>query len=229
MSQHPPTSLVEIAHLTLNAPKTVAGYGRLRAVTDVDGALPAAIKAIYLAASALVRGYGDLARREMLRARDIGLSQEMANGAVAILCSVRGEGAAVRFNGIVEEIWGPATEAASEVNVTVAPGEAKRNFEAYFGSVPPSLQTLLDLAPVGADAYYLMRESTLSGTTLGKKNAELMLVAVLVSDYSEWSRVHIDGARKAGASEAEIAEAILCAVPASGLSAWVVGATAMNS
>jgi len=39
----------------------------------------------------------------------------------------------------------------------------------------------------------------------------------------------MNGARRAGASEAEIAEAVLCAVPVAGLSAWVVGATAMDA
>ena len=36
-------------------------------------------------------------------------------------------------------------------------------------------------------------------------------------------------APSAGASEAEVAEAVLCAVPVAGLSAWVVGATAMDA
>ncbi len=35
--------------------------------------------------------------------------------------------------------------------------------------------------------------------------------------------------RKAGASETEICEAILCSVPVSGLSGWVVGANAMDA
>ncbi|MEX6697977.1 carboxymuconolactone decarboxylase family protein, partial [Pseudomonas aeruginosa] len=79
------------------------------------------------------------------------------------------------------------------------------------------------LVPTGADAYYLMREGTLSGTALEPTHAELLLVTVLAADYSNWASVHIDGARKAGATEAQIAEAILCAVPVAGLSAWVIG------
>jgi alkylhydroperoxidase/carboxymuconolactone decarboxylase family protein YurZ len=95
--------------------------------------------------------------------------------------------------------------------------------------MPPSLGKLLDLVPVGGDAYYLMREGTLSGTALEPRHAELLLVTVLAADYSNWASVHMDGARRAGASEAEVAEAVLCAVPVAGLSAWVVGATAMDA
>jgi alkylhydroperoxidase/carboxymuconolactone decarboxylase family protein YurZ len=37
------------------------------------------------------------------------------------------------------------------------------------------------------------------------------------------------GARTAGASEEAVAEAVICAVPTAGLSAWVIGATAMDA
>ena len=121
-----------------------------------------------------------------------------------------------------------ATIKADETPIEVAPGEAERNFLGYFGTMPPSLGKLIELVPAGADAYYLMREGTLSGTALDPRHAELLLVTVLAADYSDWASVHMDGARRAGASEAEVAEAVLCAVPVAGLSAWVVGATAME-
>jgi alkylhydroperoxidase/carboxymuconolactone decarboxylase family protein YurZ len=111
----------------------------------------------------------------------------------------------------------------------VAPGEAEKNFLAYFGSMPPSLGKLAELLPLGADAYYLMREGTINGTPLGPKYSELLLVAVLAADYSPLAAVHIKGARTAGASEQEIAEAIVCTVATSGLSAWVSGAAAMDA
>jgi alkylhydroperoxidase/carboxymuconolactone decarboxylase family protein YurZ len=74
-----------------------------------------------------------------------------------------------------------------------------------------------------------MREGTLSGTALGPVYAELLLVTVLVADYSAWASVHVKGARAAGASEEAVAEAVICAVPTAGLSAWVIGATAMDA
>jgi len=67
------------------------------------------------------------------------------------------------------------------------------------------------------------------GSREGPKYSELLLVAVLAADYSPLAAVHIKGARTAGASEHEIAEAIVCTVTTSGLSAWVSGAAAMDA
>lgn len=222
--------LLRLGALHSTAPKTVAGYARFRSVIDSDGALPARIKALFVACAACVKSYEDMALRELSRAADMGLSKSEALSAVAILSSVRGEGAALRFQGLFERTYPGAHESAAPADdLPVAPGEAERNFLAYFGTMPPTLGKLLALSPTGADAYYLMREGTLSGTALEPRHAELLLVTVLVADYSAWASVHIQGARRAGAREHEIAEAVICAVPTSGLSAWVVGATAMDA
>jgi alkylhydroperoxidase/carboxymuconolactone decarboxylase family protein YurZ len=223
--------LVSLGLLRRDAPKTVAGFRRFRSVIETDGALPARIKQLFVACAATTKGYEDMALRELRAAREAGLTQEEAGAAVAILSSVRGEGAALRFHGICATVF-PAIEAESspcEDDITIAPGDAEANFLHYFGTMPPSLGKLLDLVPDAADAYYLMREGTLSGTALGPTNAELLLVTVLAADYSTWASVHMNGARKAGASEEAVAEAVICAVPTSGLSAWVVGATSMDA
>ncbi|CCA92189.1 MULTISPECIES: carboxymuconolactone decarboxylase family protein [unclassified Novosphingobium] len=217
--------------LRCNAPMTVAGFQRWRSIIETDGAVPARIKLLFVACAACVKGYVELGRRELAAAREAGLNASEAGAAVAILSSVRGEGAALRFHGIAETLFGPLTsdEVPDEVVRDVEPGAAESNFLAYFGEMPPSLAKLLELKPLGADAYYLMREGTLSGTALASDHAELLLVTVLVADYSNWASVHMNGARRAGASEEAIAEAVICAVPTSGLSAWVVGATAMDA
>ena len=147
-----------------------------------------------------------------------------------MLSSVRGEGAALAFIDALEAVYPGRTGGnAPLTEINVAPGEAEKNFLGYFGTMPPSLGKLFSLLPLGADAYYLMREGTINGTPLGPKYSELLLVAVLAADYSPWASVHIKGARTAGASEAEVAEAIVCTVLTSGLSAWVCGATAMDA
>lgn len=222
-------ALSDLGSLRRDAPNTLAGYRRFRSIIDSDGALPARLKRLFVACAATVKGYEALALRELTAARAGGLSEMEARAAVAILSSVRGEGAALRFHGLFRQAFPEATEPdAPEADRTVEPGEAEANFRAYFGTVPPSLGKLVELLPAGADAYYLMREGTLSGTALGKANSELLLVAVLSADYSEWTNVHMDGARRAGASETALAEAVVCAVPVAGLSAWVVGATQMD-
>ncbi len=221
--------LTDLGLLRRDAPKTVAGFKRFRLVIDTDGALPARIKRLFVACAASVKGYPELALRELAAARSAGLEEGEAGAAVAILSSVRGEGAALRFEGLFRQVYGSSDHAQPEQDFAVEPGEAERNFLGYFGTMPPSLGKLLELKPIAADAYYLMREGTLSGTRLDPAHAELLLVTVLVADYSSWASVHMTGARKAGASEEAIAEAVICAIPTSGLSAWVIGATAMDA
>jgi len=226
----PSNPLVALGRLRRDAPKTVAGFRRWRRIIDTDGAVPARIKRLFVACAATVKGYEEMALRELAAARDAGLGEEEAGAAVAILSSVRGEGAALRFHGLFTQAYPDALEPeAPDEDLTVEPGAAEANFLHYFGTMPPSLGKLLEVKPLGADAYYLMREGTLSGTALGPINAELLLVTVLVADYSEWSKVHMNGARKAGANEEAVAEAVICAVPTAGLSAWVIGATAMDA
>jgi alkylhydroperoxidase/carboxymuconolactone decarboxylase family protein YurZ len=212
------------------APLTLSGYARFRAIVDQDGALPAKVKALFVAVAATTKGYRTMALGELQRARRLGLSFEEASSAAIVLSSVRGEGAALTFIEALESVYPGSTGGGEPLRVReVAPGEAEKNFLAYFGAMPPSLGKLADLLPLGADAYYLMREGTINGTPLGAKCSELLLVAVLAADYSPLAAVHIKGARTAGASEHEIAEAIVCTVTTSGLSAWVSGAAAMDA
>ena len=225
----PGNPLTALGRLRRDAPMTVAGFSRWRAIIDSDGAVPARIKRLFVACAATVKGYEEMAERELAAARDLGLSEDEAGAAIAILASCRGEGASQRFNRLFQAVYPEAGEIeADESEIAVGDGEAAANFLKYFGTMPPSLGKLLELKPLGADAYYLMREGTLAGTALQPAHAELLLVTVLVADYSNWATVHMNGARKAGASEEAVAEAVICAVPAAGLSAWVIGATAMD-
>lgn len=212
------------------APYTLGGYSRFRAVVDRDGAVPARIKALYVAVAATTKGYRELAQRELKRGHQLGLTCDEASAAAIVLSSVRGEGAALSFIALLEAEYPPPSEAEVPMpQIEVGPHEAEQNFLRYFGTMPPSLGKLIELLPLGGDAYYLMREGTINGTPLGPKYSELMLVAVLAADYSPLASVHIKGARTAGATETEIAETIVCSVLTSGLSAWVCGANAMDA
>lgn len=215
--------------LRANAPKTLAGYQRFRDVIDSDGALPSRIKALFVSVAASTKGYPELARRELDRGMALGLSFAEAAAGVTILCSVRGEGAALRFLSLLESVYPDRSDPATSLaEIAVGPEEAKDNFLAYFGTMPVSLGELVDHVPVAADAYYLMREGTLATTPIGKLNAELLLVAVIAADYHPLAAVHARGAITAGASKAQLYEAILCAVPVAGLSAWVATINAIE-
>lgn len=97
--------LLSTALLRANAPKTLAGYARFREVIDGDSALPGRIKALFVAVAASTKGYVEMAERELARGKAAGLTFAEAASGVTILCSVRGEGAALRFLGIVERVY----------------------------------------------------------------------------------------------------------------------------
>jgi alkylhydroperoxidase/carboxymuconolactone decarboxylase family protein YurZ len=215
-------ALLGSALLQQLAPFTISGYALFREVIEVDGALPAKIKSLFAAVAATNKGYADLARRELECAARLGLTRNEAASGLILLSSLRGEGAALAFNAALDAVYPVSGPAPKEAKVMrAAPGEAEANFKSYFGTVPPALATLLRLAPKGADGYFLMRKGTIECNQLDKKLAELMLVTVLASDYSPMAATHIKAARTAGATDQEMAEAVLCAVPAAGIAAWM--------
>jgi len=202
------------------APFTLSGYALFREVIETDGALPAKLKCLLAAVAACNRGYTDLARRELEQAANRGLKVNEAASGLILLSSLRGEGAALAFNDLLCAVYPqPGTPPTTAKLVRAEPGEAEANFKAYFGTIPPALATLLKLAPKGADGYFLMRKGTIDCNQLDRKAAELMLIAVLASDYSPMAATHIRAARAVGATDEEMAEAILFAVPCPGLAA----------
>lgn len=215
--------LLESPLLRELAPYTVSGYALFREIVEVDGALPAKIKSLFVAVAGTNKGYGELARREAARACRLGLTRKEAAAGLILLSSLRGEGAALAFHAVLDAVYPPPPAAAQAPRsaLPVEPGEAENNFRQYFGTVPVALAKLLELSPKGADAYYLMRKGTIECNTLEKKYAELLLVTVLASDYSPMIATHIRAARAVGATDQELAEAILCAVPAAGIAAWI--------
>ncbi len=211
--------------LRSHAPYTLAGYAAFRDVIDRDGAVPARLKALFVAVTAIDRRYPDLARRELVRGVERGLTVTEATAGIIVLSSLRGEGAALEFAELVTGTMALGALPEPQQLPDAAPGEAVANFEAYFGTIPPPLAQLLRLVPRAADAYYLMRRGSIDANPLSPKHGELLLLAILAAGYSPMAATHVRGARRAGASDEEIAEAVLCAIPAAGVAAWMaVGA-----
>lgn len=208
-----------------HAPYTLAGYAAFRSVIDSDGAVPARLKALFAAVAAIDRGHLALARRETERGANLGLSLVEATAGLIVLTSLRGEAAAGNFGAILAECFEGAAIPSAQPLPTVEEGEAEANFTAYFGTIPAPLSQLLRLSPKAADAYYLMRRGSIDANPLSPKYGELLLLAILAAGYSPMAATHVRGARNAGATDEEIAEAVLCAVPAAGIAAWMaVGA-----
>ncbi len=99
------------------------------------------------------------------------------------------------------------------------------HFEDYFGLVPDYVELMADEAPRALEGYVLMRRWSLAGNVLAARHVELLLCTVNAAEFaSRFVSVHAVAARTAGASEAELVEAVLCAVPVSGVAAWLPGA-----
>lgn len=222
MNQSP---LMDVPLLKAHAPCTLAGFAAFRDVIDSDGAVPARLKALFAAVAAVDRRHLALARRELERGAALGLTTREATAGLIVLASLRGEAAALDFAELVADCLPPTDDAPRQALPTVQPGEAVANFTAYFGQIPPPLAQLLRLVPQAADAYYLMRKGSIDANPLSPKHGELLLLAILAAGYSPMALTHVRGARRAGASDEEIAEAVLCAVPSAGIAAWMaVGA-----
>jgi alkylhydroperoxidase/carboxymuconolactone decarboxylase family protein YurZ len=211
------------------APRTMAGYRRLRDVVDEDRALPSWFKSLAVACAAASKGYADLVKFQIRTGHVRGLSLEQCMGGVITLTSARGAGAAMMLLDVVADIYNAENSHLDEAApIHVRPGEAEENFRSYMGGqLHPNFAALLDVSHELADAYYLLRTGTLNHNRLESKLAELLLVAVLAADYQPSVSIHMGGARRAGASDAEIVEAIACAFPVSGLAGIITGVSAL--
>tara|TARA_Y100000766_G_scaffold264024_1_gene256491 strand:+ start:2151 stop:2879 length:729 start_codon:yes stop_codon:yes gene_type:complete len=207
--------------------KFAEGYARLRDVTDRDGALPAWAKALFMASAAAVKGHDQLLLEELRRSKELGLSLNDARGAALTVFISRGEAIYSRFTAAVNEIYNDAIEVESQVmpDFELDRDSCLEYFEGYFGFIPPYVELMADDAPRALEGYVLMREFSLAENLLDAKNVELLLCTVNAAEFSSrFVNVHANGARKAGASEAEIVESVICAIPVAGVASWLPGA-----
>jgi 4-carboxymuconolactone decarboxylase len=205
---------------------TAAGWARLRVQLDEDGALGAREKALIAAMVAAVRGREALARDEAERLSALG-GGELVVPAASMLALARGRDAADRFAaaGGRDLSWDTAAPAAPEA----AEVDAARAFFTPPGAsaAPPAIDLLARHAPGQLLGYRALREGVYDGP-LDHKLIELALFAVCAGEYvAPHAASHATRASAAGATEAELVEAGLCAVPASGMGAWLVAAEAI--
>jgi alkylhydroperoxidase/carboxymuconolactone decarboxylase family protein YurZ len=207
--------------------KFAEGFARIRDVTDNDGACPAWAKALYMACAAAVRGQLALMDREVRRSRDLGLALDDARGAALAVLISRGEGVYATFSAAVDSTYG---EKVGRPGGEAPEFELDRQgcldyFADYFGAVPDYVELMADEAPRALEGYVLMRQWSLAENLLEAKHVELLLCTVNAAEFSSrFVNVHANGARNAGASEAEIVEAVVCAIPVAGVASWLPGA-----
>jgi|GEM_PF-94069 len=209
--------------------KFANGLARVRDVTDADGALTAAQKALFMASAAAVKGHSAMTERELRRAVDGGITLDAVRGAgIAVLIS-RGEGVFERFRDAAHVVLGPHTFVANQaMRPPVTPtstDEAFAYFTEYFGFVPPYIELMAAHAPAALDGYVLMRQFALAENLLEARLVELLLCTVNAAEFfARFVDVHAGGARRAGASEAQVVEAVVCAIPVAGVASWLPGA-----
>jgi len=207
--------------------KFAEGYARIRDVTDRDGACPAWAKALYMACAASVRGQRELAIREMARSRELGLSLSDARGASLAVLISRGEATYNAFARAIDQAFDISADQSSEPipDFSLDRQAALDYFESYFGFVPDYVEVMADNAPRALEGYVLMRQWSLAENNLDAKHVELLLCTINAAEFSSrFVNIHANGARNAGASEAEITEAVVCAIPISGVASWLPGA-----
>ena len=209
------------------SPKFAEGLARVREVTDTDGACPAWAKALYMASAAAVKGHRDMLMAQMERSHRLGLTLPDARGAALTVLISRGEAVYATFNAAIDEVFGDtmAPPAGDAPEFPIDRQGCLDYFEDYFGFVPDYVRLMADDAPRALEGYVLMREWSLAENVLDATHAELLLLTINAAEFSaRFVNVHANGARRAGCSEAQIIEAVVCAIPVAGVASWLPGA-----
>lgn len=218
-----------LPRLEVSSPKFVEGLARVADVISTDGELPAGLKYLFAAAICAVKRDAALVDHFLAAAAEAGVTREHAEGASVGLLISRGVTPHGLFVEATDRAYGPvaaesADPAATAVFDADVPG-AFAYFERYFGFVPDYVELLGERVAAGLEGYFLMRESSLGETPLPPRDMELLLCAVNAAEYQpRFVAIHARGARRAGASEEQLVEATLVALPFAGVASWLPAA-----
>jgi alkylhydroperoxidase/carboxymuconolactone decarboxylase family protein YurZ len=211
-------ALEQIARI---APEVSGGYRQILDVVQRDGALPAAVKALLVGVCAAARGYADRAAEWCGRARELGAGDREAGTAAVALLLARGEETCDRFI--------QAAGGVRPTGPTRPPWEGAP--EAYFldylgvSSLPKRMAIMAERVPDVFAGYQRMHHGSLAADPSATKLAELVLVALNAAELEQrFVQIHALTARKAGASDQELVEAVVCAMAVVGVAAWAAGA-----
>ena len=206
------------------APEVSAGYRQVRAEIETDGALTASLKALVCAVCASVLGFAELAARELARGRELGLDEDAIGIAGVALLLARGEAQAERFIDLAGGL------APTEAPRPVSELNAEAYFRAYLGvdALPTRMAIMQRYVPQVFAGYHRMHHGVLAAEPGATKRSELILVGVNAAQLqTRFIAIHAATARRAGATDEELVEAVVCAIPAAGIAAWASGAEAL--
>jgi AhpD family alkylhydroperoxidase len=171
------------------------------------------------------RGNEGEAHRHGQQALDVGATRPQVFEAMIVALLHGG------FDKLLDHLWllESAPEAAwpeSEVPANVTDDDVTAHFSGGFGgALPDWVRLFREYQPDVLDQYFRVRVDLFRDGALARKDKELILVIINAAEhYDDGLAIHTTAARRFGASEAEVMEAILAAIPAGGTVAWFASA-----
>ena len=204
------------------APEVAAGYAQVRATIERDGALPASFKALVCAVCASVLDQAELAERELARGRALGLAdREIGIAGVALLLS-RGEVQTQRFIDLAGGLAPAPTprpsfrsSAPRRISLTTSASmRCRRGWRSCSATCPRC-------SPATSGCITACSPPTRPP----QASSEILLVGLNAAELqTRFIAIHAATARKAGATDEQLVESVVCAIPATGIAAWAAGA-----
>jgi alkylhydroperoxidase/carboxymuconolactone decarboxylase family protein YurZ/ketosteroid isomerase-like protein len=209
-------------------PQAAAGMALLRRARAEGGAIAPAHAALITACAAASRGQPGQVRLALEDALALGLSAEEAWGAPAALLLARGQATAERLAEAVIEVFG-APEQRPPHPGTFDREAAFAYLREVFGEVPERHELLADLSPTAFEGYMLLHRGGLREGTLPPLLVELILCGVMAADAQPaFVQIHANAARRLGATDDDIVQAVVAVMPIAGAGAWPAAAAALS-
>jgi uncharacterized protein (TIGR02246 family) len=220
-----------VAHQSLAAavPAVGTGMAKLREAATTDGALSAGHKALFQAAAAAAKGLPATVRESVSRAHAAGVPAEELWAAAGALALSRGEEVAGRLVAAALARYGPPPD-TDRTEPDFDRDDAVAYFRDHFGGeLPERVALLVERSEPALTGYALLHQATLHDGALEPRLAELLLCAVNAADLQPgFVEIHARSARERGATDDELAEAIVAVIPVAGVAAWAAAASAFS-
>ncbi|MGF6952827.1 alkylhydroperoxidase/carboxymuconolactone decarboxylase family protein YurZ [Neobacillus sp. B4I6] len=214
------------------APKALEYYTKLRGEILVDGALSKKEKELILVGINAARRYERSMIYHTKGAIDSGASIEEVADVLATCIISRGIPA--WFTGVKAIEYAVSYVGKEEFNAA-PPGDEESffaslaDYNSYYekevgGELPNWVKVLNQFNPSVLERYTDLRRTVLKDNVVSRKLKELVLVGINVAEmYPRGIELHVQGAKKYGATEAEIADVSLVALLTAGIPAWFEG------
>ena len=217
------------------APKALEYYTKLRGEILVDGALSKKEKELILVGINAARRYERSMIYHTKGALDSGAT--IAEIADVLATCIISRGIPAWFTGVnaIEYAISYVGESmAAELNAAPPLDEESffaslTDYNGYYeketgGEIPNWVKVLNQFNPSVLERYTDLRRTVLKDHVVTRKLKELVLVGINVAEmYPKGIELHTKGAKKCGATEAEIADVSLVALLTAGIPAWFEG------